>query len=54
MPKSAVTSRSALTLAVLISLGAGAPRVMAHDRPHGPTQKTRSAVLARHGMAATS
>src|SRR5262245_15687389 len=29
-------------------------RVVAHDRPTGPLQKTRSAVLARHGMAATS
>jgi gamma-glutamyltranspeptidase/glutathione hydrolase len=28
--------------------------VGAHDRPTGPINKTRSAVLARHGMAATS
>lgn len=27
---------------------------MAHDRPAGPLHKTRSAVMARHGMAATS
>ena len=27
---------------------------MAHDRPAGPPHKTRSAVVARHGMAATS
>ncbi|MBX6316119.1 MAG: gamma-glutamyltransferase, partial [Isosphaeraceae bacterium] len=33
---------------------AGLNRLAAHDRPHGPTHKTRSAVLARHGMAATS
>src|ERR1700712_5103160 len=26
----------------------------AHDRPSGPVHKTRSAVLARNGMAATS
>jgi gamma-glutamyltranspeptidase/glutathione hydrolase len=26
----------------------------AHDRPSGPIHKTRSAVIARHGMAATS
>jgi gamma-glutamyltranspeptidase/glutathione hydrolase len=29
-------------------------RIAAHDRPSGPLYKTRSAVLARHGMAATS
>ena len=29
-------------------------RVMAGDRPAGPPHKTRSAVMARHGMAATS
>ena len=29
-------------------------RLAAHDRPHGPREKTRSAVIARHGMAATS
>ena len=28
--------------------------IMAHDRPAGPLQKTRSAVIAREGMAATS
>ena len=32
----------------------GVARVLAHDRPHGPVHKTRSAVLARNGMAATS
>jgi gamma-glutamyltranspeptidase/glutathione hydrolase len=39
-----------LACLVLASLG----RVIAHDRPTGPLHKTRSAVLARHGMAATS
>ena len=29
-------------------------RTVAGDRPAGPPQKTRSAVIARHGMAATS
>jgi gamma-glutamyltranspeptidase/glutathione hydrolase len=29
-------------------------RVVAGDRPHGPLHKTRSAVMARHGLAATS
>jgi gamma-glutamyltranspeptidase/glutathione hydrolase len=29
-------------------------RTLAADRPHGPLHKTRSAVMARHGMAATS
>ena len=31
-----------------------AGRALAHDRPSGPLQKTRSSVLARHGLAATS
>ncbi len=31
-----------------------APRLSAHDRPHGPLKKTRSAVMAQRGMAATS
>ena len=39
-------------LAVLIVLGVN--RLAAHDRPCGPLHKTRSAVMARHGMAATS
>ncbi|MBV8266959.1 MAG: gamma-glutamyltransferase, partial [Planctomycetaceae bacterium] len=29
-------------------------RLAAHDRPCGPLRKSRSAVMARHGMAATS
>src|ERR1700679_1210583 len=29
-------------------------RAVAGDRPAGPVHKTRSAVIARHGMAATS
>jgi gamma-glutamyltranspeptidase/glutathione hydrolase len=37
----------------LVLLG-GLNRIVAHDRPSGPLHKTRSAVLARHGMAATS
>src|SRR5437763_15619506 len=32
----------------------GLTRLAAHDRPSGPRHKSRSAVLARHGMAATS
>ncbi len=36
-------------------LGLGEPRrAWAHDRPAGPLHKTRSAVIARQGMAATS
>lgn len=35
-------------------LACGANIVRAHDRPSGSVQKTRSAVIARHGMAATS
>ncbi|MDB5353524.1 MAG: gamma-glutamyltranspeptidase [Planctomycetota bacterium] len=38
---------------MLLSLR-GLTRVAAHDRPSGPLHKTRSAVLARNGMAATS
>jgi gamma-glutamyltranspeptidase / glutathione hydrolase len=43
-----VFALAALGLLVLTS------RLAAHDRPHGPRQKTRSAVIARRGMAATS
>lgn len=32
----------------------GISRLAAHDRPSGPRNKTRSAVIARNGMAATS
>jgi len=53
MTTSATTRRELLAgAAAMMSLGAA--RVLAHDRPHGPPQKTRSAVLARNGMAATS
>jgi gamma-glutamyltranspeptidase/glutathione hydrolase len=39
----------------MLALGAsGERRVLAADRPHGPLHKTRSAVMGRHGMAATS
>ena len=38
----------------ILWLSSGASLVMAHDRPSGPLHKTRSAVVARHGMAATS
>ncbi|AGA26888.1 gamma-glutamyltransferase [Singulisphaera acidiphila] len=38
----------------ILCLSSGASLVQAHDRPSGPVQKTRSAVVARHGMAATS
>ncbi len=34
--------------------GSGAARGQGYDRPHGPPHKSRSAVMARHGMAATS
>lgn len=40
-----------LCLAVLTHF---ATHLLAHDRPHGPRQKTRSTIVARHGMAATS
>ena len=46
---------SLLVLASLLWLGLGSERrVSAADRPYGPLHKTRSAVLARQGMAATS
>ncbi len=44
-----------IALAWLTWLGLGAQqRAFAGDRPSGPLHKTRSAVIARHGMAATS
>ena len=44
-----------LVVASLLYLGLGSERrAVAADRPHGPLHKTRSAVMARHGMAATS
>ena len=46
---------SLLVLASLLWLGLGSERrVAAADRPYGPLHKTRSAVMARQGMAATS
>jgi len=42
-----------LPLAVLFLSSPRGP-LMAHDRPSGPVDKTRSAVVASHGMAATS
>src|SRR6516164_1172520 len=39
---------------LVVGLAAVAGRVLAADRPAGPIHKTRSAVLARGGMAATS
>src|SRR5262249_12053304 len=44
-----------IALAGLAWLSLGDPRrARAHDRPAGPLHKTRSAVIARQGMAATS
>ncbi len=44
-----------IACAVLSWLGVGGQRLaLAHDRPAGPPHKTRSAVMARQGMAATS
>jgi gamma-glutamyltranspeptidase/glutathione hydrolase len=44
-----------LAYIVLAWLGLEGERcASAHDRPSGPLHKTRSAVIARHGMAATS
>ena len=45
----------AILLAGFVWLGVGGQRIASgHDRPSGPLHKTRSAVMARHGMAATS
>ncbi len=41
-------------LVVLFLVAGSCPRVLGQDRPSGPAGKTRSAVMARHGMAATS
>src|SRR5215468_7880283 len=44
-------------LAWMVGLGLAEPRralAQGHDRPSGPLHKTRSAVIARQGMAATS
>lgn len=46
--------RTTAALAFWIILASGGNSVMAHDRPSGPLHKTRSAVMAQHGMAATS
>src|SRR5262245_57433636 len=48
--------RAAISVLVILAFFAfaGYGRVFAHDRPHGPLHKTRSAVVARNGMAATS
>ncbi len=47
-----------LILALVAAAGAtargGDPPLPTHDRPAGPLHKTRSSVVARHGMAATS
>jgi gamma-glutamyltranspeptidase/glutathione hydrolase len=46
---------TALVLAGMLYLAlASERRAVGADRPHGPLHKTRSAVMARHGMAATS
>ena len=39
---------------LIIGLASIAGKVLAHDRPAGPPHKTRSAILAKNGMAATS
>jgi gamma-glutamyltranspeptidase/glutathione hydrolase len=44
-----------LFVVTFLRLGPGGDgRLIAADRPHGPLHKTRSAVMARNGMAATS
>ncbi len=47
------TPAVALTI-FTVAIVAGVGRLAAHDRPTGPIHKTRSAVRAKHGMAATS
>ncbi len=43
-----------IAMAVLGLLHVSAASLRAHDRPSGPIQKTRSTVVAQHGMACTS
>src|SRR5690349_12770382 len=54
MPRRPHLLLATAALASWIIPESGGNSVMAHDRPSGPLQKTRSAVMAQHGMAATS
>ncbi len=49
-----MTGRPILLLGLLAMAIATPPAPAQHDRPAGPPAKSRSAVLARHGIAATS
>ena len=48
-----VMHMAALAMLLMLALAWLTP-ALGHDRPSGPRQKTRSSVMARHGMAATS
>jgi gamma-glutamyltranspeptidase/glutathione hydrolase len=54
MPRRPAGLVNLAVLATCFLVNHGDTRVLAHDRPSGPLQKTRSAVMAQHGMAATS
>ncbi|QEH32707.1 Putative gamma-glutamyltransferase YwrD [Aquisphaera giovannonii] len=57
MPSRLDSAAAVLAILVLACLGPdsiGKNRAEAADRPHGPRHKTRSAVIAREGLAATS
>ncbi|WP_406695809.1 gamma-glutamyltransferase [Singulisphaera sp. Ch08] len=55
MPRRAsLLSRIKFSAFIIFLFSSEASVVKAHDRPSGTVQKTRSAVVARHGMAATS
>ena len=53
-PRTGVPCLSLALVTILVWLLASPLRVFAADRPSGPLHKTRSAVIARNGMAATS
>lgn len=45
---------AALTVSLIFSANMATQRLVAHDRPDGEKWQTRSAVLAKHGIVATS
>ena len=53
-PRPVFPALTALLWAVGMLAVLGVGRLAAHDRPSGPIRKSRSAVLARNGLAATS
>src|SRR4051812_50219720 len=54
IPRSDTSALGLLLIAIVWALVGDGCRVLAADRPSGPLHKTRSAVMARGGVAATS